>query len=468
MRPSGSVITRSSIVLPLPKLQVERLAAQQVPRARHDVGRRDAAGLRAPDARRAHVDRVEHAHVGLNRRGAVAAGGAADVAVRVDEAGHHRLAGEIHRRGARGDRHLPCRADGDDLSVLTTSVPFSIAVPVTGRMRALVNAWACSARAIDDAPSAMTAHAVSARMRIDIRGDSSMGRIESMSPWVHRLPHRPMDLWTYGPRDHVGAGLQSCASPAARLQEMLGRLGFDLAALSLASLLTGVQAPAPPAAASVVHRVDRTQLMADVRELSSDQYQGRRTGTPGGLKARAWIREAFAAIGLKPAGPNGFAEPFAFTYQEDHAQGSSGRPVITDTRMPPTCWARCRARKPARGTSWSARTTIISGVRAMAHLPWRRRQRLRRCGAAGRGPLVRRAPAAPCDAVCRRSTPRSWGCGARRRFVASGLVPLADGRDRREPRHGVAQRAQRDLRGRHVSVAVAEADPAGRAAPLGA
>ena len=67
---------------------------------------------------------------------------------------------------------------------------------------------------------------------------------------------------------------------------MLGRLGFDFAALSLASLLTGVQPPAPSATASVVHRVDRTQLMADVRELSSDQYQGRRTGTPGGLKAR--------------------------------------------------------------------------------------------------------------------------------------------------------------------------------------
>jgi len=110
---------------------------------------------------------------------------------------------------------------------------------------------------------------------------------------------------------------------------MLGRVGFALAALGVASLLTGAQAPAPSATASGVHRVDRTQLMADVRELSSDQYQGRRTGTPGGLKARAWIRDAFAAIGLKPAGANGFAEPFAFTYQEDHAQGSSGRPVTT-------------------------------------------------------------------------------------------------------------------------------------------
>jgi hypothetical protein len=86
---------------------------------------------------------------------------------------------------------------------------------------------------------------------------------------------------------------------------MLGRVGFALAALGAAGLLKAAQAPAPSATASVVHRVDRTQLMADVRELSSDQYQGRRTGTPGGLKARAWIRDAFAAIGLKPAGPAG-------------------------------------------------------------------------------------------------------------------------------------------------------------------
>ena len=79
-----------------PKLQVDRLAAQQVPRSRHDVGRRHAAGLRAADARRAHVHGVEHAHIGLNRRGAVAAGGAADVAVRV--------------RRCRASRVLPARS----------------------------------------------------------------------------------------------------------------------------------------------------------------------------------------------------------------------------------------------------------------------------------------------------------------------------------------------------------------------
>ena len=95
---------------------------------------------------------------------------------------------------------------------------------------------------------------------------------------------------------------------------MLGRLGFNLAALSVASLLTGAQAPS--ATASPVHRVDRTQLMNDVRELSSPEFDGRRTASVGGIKARAWIATAFQAIGLKPAGTKGFTEPFSFTYDD--------------------------------------------------------------------------------------------------------------------------------------------------------
>jgi Zn-dependent M28 family amino/carboxypeptidase len=113
----------------------------------------------------------------------------------------------------------------------------------------------------------------------------------------------------------------------------LGRARW-LAALCLASTIDprviAAQPQAPAQPESNTPRVDRTQLMADVRELASDQFQGRRTGTPGGLKARAWIRDAFTAIGLKPAGPDGFAEPFSFTYREDRAHGSSGRPVTTE------------------------------------------------------------------------------------------------------------------------------------------
>ena len=105
--------------------------------------------------------------------------------------------------------------------------------------------------------------------------------------------------------------------------------GF-LVALVLASLLAAAQSPAPVQRELRITRVDRAQLMADVRELSSDRFQGRRTSTPGGLQARDWIRDAFAALGLKPAGTNGFAESFAFTYREDRGHGSSGQPVTTE------------------------------------------------------------------------------------------------------------------------------------------
>ena len=189
---------------------------------------------------------------------------------------------------------------------------------------------------------------------------------------------------------------------------MLGRLGFDLAALSLASLLTVAQAPAPPTTEAIVHRVDRTQLMADVRELSSDQYQGRRTGTPGGLKARAWIRDAFAAIGLKPAGANGFTEPFGFTYQEDHAQGSSGRPVTTEYKDAANVLGSIPARRLARTTSSSARITITWASRATASTtaPTTMHPVLRRCWQRPAGSRRTRRAMRCC---LRRSTPRSWG-----------------------------------------------------------
>ena len=134
---------------------------------------------------------------------------------------------------------------------------------------------------------------------------------------------------------------------------MLGRLGFDLAALSLASLLTGAQAPAPSTTEAVVHRVDRTQLMADARSSlgSVSGTPHRHAGRPQGTRL---IRDAFAAIGLKPAGPNGFAEPFAFTYQEDHAQGSSGRPVTTE------CKDAANVLGSIPGTNGGARSIVVS------------------------------------------------------------------------------------------------------------
>ena len=53
-----------------------------------------------------------------------------------------------------------------------------------------------------------------------------------------------------------------------------------------------VSAAAPP--------IDVEALMATVRTLSSPEFEGRRSGTPGGEKARQWVAQRFKAIGLEP------------------------------------------------------------------------------------------------------------------------------------------------------------------------
>ena len=75
--------------------------------------------------------------------------------------------------------------------------------------------------------------------------------------------------------------------------------------LALAILL------APPAAAKVVEgtaEIEAEELRGHVRTLASDEYEGRRPGTPGGEKAAAYIAERFAEIGLEPAGDDVFGE----------------------------------------------------------------------------------------------------------------------------------------------------------------
>ncbi|MBI4888783.1 MAG: M20/M25/M40 family metallo-hydrolase [Acidobacteria bacterium] len=77
----------------------------------------------------------------------------------------------------------------------------------------------------------------------------------------------------------------------------------------------GAQAPAAAAA----RYVDRTRLMRDVLTLASAPFEGRRAGTAGGLKARAWLVDQFASIGLTPARGNGYMQPFTFAAREGRA-----------------------------------------------------------------------------------------------------------------------------------------------------
>ena len=60
------------------------------------------------------------------------------------------------------------------------------------------------------------------------------------------------------------------------------------------------------------------QLLTDAKTLSSDAYEGRKTGTPGADKAAAYIKNRFAEIGLRsfPLLP-GYLQPFSFQGIDD-------------------------------------------------------------------------------------------------------------------------------------------------------
>jgi len=89
------------------------------------------------------------------------------------------------------------------------------------------------------------------------------------------------------------------------------------------------QAPVVATGQAVARHVDRQQLMNDLRALSDPALEGRRTGAPGGLRARAWVEAQFAAIGLTPAGSSGYRQPFEFSHRSVRGLFVPGRPFRT-------------------------------------------------------------------------------------------------------------------------------------------
>lgn len=81
--------------------------------------------------------------------------------------------------------------------------------------------------------------------------------------------------------------------------------------------MTSAQTPGAPAPA---RHVDRPRLIRDMRALASPTFEGRRTGTPGGRRAREWLVGEFRAAGLTPAGTTDFVQEF------DIAAGDAAAP----------------------------------------------------------------------------------------------------------------------------------------------
>jgi hypothetical protein len=102
-------------------------------------------------------------------------------------------------------------------------------------------------------------------------------------------------------------------------------IGYIQAAGRLEQRAVANQSPTAATGKAVQHHVDRDQLMSDVGRLSGPAFEGRRTSTAGGLKARAWIVERFSAIGLEPAGASGYLEPFSFVHHSVRGLFTRGR-----------------------------------------------------------------------------------------------------------------------------------------------
>jgi Zn-dependent M28 family amino/carboxypeptidase len=92
---------------------------------------------------------------------------------------------------------------------------------------------------------------------------------------------------------------------------MICRVGAMLLALA-------IQAPPDAAGPSADRepldpsgpRVDRAQLMRDVRTLSSVEFEGRRTGSLASRRVQGWLVDQFRATRLTPPDADSFLQPF--------------------------------------------------------------------------------------------------------------------------------------------------------------
>ncbi|MEL6336682.1 MAG: M28 family peptidase [Pseudomonadota bacterium] len=74
------------------------------------------------------------------------------------------------------------------------------------------------------------------------------------------------------------------------------------------------QALEAPAMEATVPGIDEDDLRRHVAALSAEALEGRLTGTAGERAATAYMAAAFEAIGLAPAGDDGYFQPFTFRF----------------------------------------------------------------------------------------------------------------------------------------------------------
>ena len=68
--------------------------------------------------------------------------------------------------------------------------------------------------------------------------------------------------------------------------------------------------------------VNKKYLLMHLQTLSSDAFEGRKTGTEGGIKTRKYIINQFYSLGLKPLGDT-YEQPFFFRHQREEYQATN-------------------------------------------------------------------------------------------------------------------------------------------------
>jgi Zn-dependent M28 family amino/carboxypeptidase len=106
--------------------------------------------------------------------------------------------------------------------------------------------------------------------------------------------------------------------------------------LGVPATMAGGQSATPSASrATRQERLDAVQMLRHVQVLSADSLEGRRVGTRGSEKARAYLLPFFQRYGLQPL--NGrYEEPFRFAGRSgaDSVQGVNLAGVLRGTRDP--------------------------------------------------------------------------------------------------------------------------------------
>jgi Zn-dependent M28 family amino/carboxypeptidase len=99
------------------------------------------------------------------------------------------------------------------------------------------------------------------------------------------------------------------------------RVGTLLGLTAVSACASPQQTPADrtQGTAVVASGIDHAQLITDIRVLSADSMEGRRTGTPGNERARAYLLERFAEIGMAPLGDS-FEHRFRFVPRGETAE----------------------------------------------------------------------------------------------------------------------------------------------------